>query len=211
MFPDVAPAVEEEVPVGLELGELYAVVRLEAVPEVRAAVAHELHLPLVFVVARGELDPVVGQREPLDDPVVAARPVVGERRPGLDPGGQAFGDHRLRGRPELGGVKVAEAAARRIEGDFHVRVLGYPAGVGGPYPVDEAGRPRRCEAHLVDPDAPRKLRRVRPFRGRVEASVDPELGRLLVDPGDLGDHPVGAVHRYQGQYRPYPPRRQLRG
>ena len=142
---------------------------------------------------------------------MAARPVVGERRPGLDPGGQAFGDHRLRGRPELGGVKVAEAAARRIEGDFHVRVLGYPAGVGGPNPVDEAGRPRRGEAHLVDPDAPRKLRRVRPFRGRVEASVDPELGRLLVDPGDLGDHPVGAVHRYQGQYRPYPPRRQLRG
>ena len=128
MFPDVAPAVEEEVPVGLELGELYAVVRLEAVPEVRAAVAHEPHLPLVFAVARGELDPVVGKGEFLHDSVVAARPVVGERRPGLDPGGQAFGDHRLRGRPELGGVKVAEAAARRVEGYFHVRVLGYPAG-----------------------------------------------------------------------------------
>ena len=50
--------------------------RLEAVPEVRAAVAHELHLPLVFAVAGDELDPVVGKGEFLRDSVTGTSPVV---------------------------------------------------------------------------------------------------------------------------------------
>lgn len=52
VFPHVAPSVQEEVPVGFEPGELDALVRFEAVPEVRAAVAHYLHLPLVFLDVR---------------------------------------------------------------------------------------------------------------------------------------------------------------
>ena len=76
MLPDVAPTVEEEAPVCFQLGELDALVRFEAVPEVRAAVAHQFHLPLAFLVAGDELDPVVGKGEPLHDSVVGTSPVV---------------------------------------------------------------------------------------------------------------------------------------
>ena len=107
----MAPAVEEEVPVGLKLGEFHPVMRLEAVPEVRAAVAHELHLPLVFVVAGGELDPVVGKGEFPHDSVVGTGPIVGEERFRLDPIRKAFRHRGLRRRPELLRVQMAEAAA----------------------------------------------------------------------------------------------------
>ena len=76
MLPDVAPTVEEEAPVCFQLGELDALVRFEAVPEVRAAVAHQFHLPLAFLVAGDELDPVVGKGESLHDSVMGTSPVV---------------------------------------------------------------------------------------------------------------------------------------
>ena len=120
MLPDVAPTVEEEAPVCFQLGELDALVRFEAVPEVRAAVAHQFHLPLAFLVAGDELDPVVGKGESLHDSVVGTSPVVGEERLRLDPIRKAVGDHRLRRRPELLRVQMAEAVAGGIEGHFHV-------------------------------------------------------------------------------------------
>ena len=69
VLPDVAPMVEEEVPVCLQLGELDALVRFEAMPQVQAAVAHYLHLPFIFLAAGDELDPVVGKGEPLTIPL----------------------------------------------------------------------------------------------------------------------------------------------
>lgn len=71
------PPIEEPVPVGLELRVFDAVVALEGVPEVRAAVAHQLHRGLVFRVVLDEFAPIVDQRHALDEKVVAGRAVVG--------------------------------------------------------------------------------------------------------------------------------------
>ena len=59
-------------------------------------------------------------------------------------------------RTKLLRVQMAKAAVGEIEGDFHVRVLGYPSGVGRPYAVHEARGPGRREPHLVDPNLARK-------------------------------------------------------
>lgn len=84
-------------------------------------------------------------------------------------------------RTELLGVKPAEAASAAVEGDFEVGVFGYFASVGAPNPVDEAARPRRGKAHLVDPNVLGKRRFRRPFLDGVQASVPPELSGFLID------------------------------
>ena len=210
MFPDVAPSVHEEIAIRLQLGEFDSVVGLEAMPQVGTAVAHQLHLAFVFGIPGDELHPIVPERQLPHGPVVATGAVVGEEGSRLDPAGKAFRHHRASRGAELVGEEVAESPARGIEGDLHVGVLGDPSGVGGPHPVDEARGSDRGEAHLIDPDVAGKPRCRRPFPRRVETAVDPILGGLHVDPRDLGDHPIGAVQRYQRQYRPYLRRRQLR-
>ena len=84
MLSDVRPAVHEEIRVGLRFRELDARVGLEGVPKVVAAIAHQLHLALVFLVARDEFAPIVLQAELLDQQVVRMRAVVRQLRPLCD-------------------------------------------------------------------------------------------------------------------------------
>ena len=108
--------------------------------------------------------------------------------------------HRVARRVEPLGEEAIEPSAGGIEGDLHAGVLRYLARAGAPNAFHEPGGSGRGEAHLVDPNVPGKPRRHRPFRRGVQASVHPILGRFDVDPGDLGDHPIGAVERYQRRY-----------
>ena len=84
MLSDVRPAVHEEIRVGLQFRELDARVGLEGVPKVVAAIAHRLHLALVFLVARDEFAPIVLQAELLGQQVVRMRAVVRQLRPLCD-------------------------------------------------------------------------------------------------------------------------------
>ena len=201
---DVRPSAQEEIRIGLQLREFDAVMRLEAMPKIAAAIAHQLHFGLVFLVARDEFAPIVLQPQSLHEEIVGVRPVVRQLGSLRDPPSQGFGDHVPRRRAELLGVKPAEAASAAVEGDFEVGVFGYFARVGIPNPVDAAARHRRGKAHLVDPNVPGKRRFRRPFLAGVQASAPPELSGFLIDSENPGNHPIRAVQhnqRYRFLYR----------
>ena len=197
-FPDVRPAVHEEVRISLQFRELDARVGLEGVPKIAAAIAHQLHLALVLGVAGDEFAPIVLQAELLDQQVVRMRAVVRQFRPLCNPIPQG-GEHHVAGRrPQFFRVEFAESVAVGIEGDLQIGVFGDSARVGS------AGRdalgPRRGEAHLVDPNVPGKLRFHRPSLACVEAAIPPELYGFDVDPQNPGSHPIGAVE-HDERYR----------
>ncbi len=85
MISDVRPAVHEKIRVGLHFREFDPRVGLECVPRVAAAIAHELHFGLVFLVDRNKFAPIVLQAELLDQQVVLKRAVVRQFRPLCDP------------------------------------------------------------------------------------------------------------------------------
>ena len=174
---DVGPAVHEEVRIGLQFGELDARMGLEGVPEVAAAIAHELHLALVFWVAGDEFAPIVLQTEPLDQQVVRMRAVVRQFRPLCGSIPQCGEDHVAGRRARFFRVKFAKAIAVGIEGDFQMGVFGDSARVGS-IGRDAVG-PGGGEAHLVDPNVAGKLRFHRPSSTCVEAAVPPELYGFL--------------------------------
>ncbi len=140
--------------------------------------------------------PVVHQTEFLDHQVMAGRPIVRRRRPWLDSPGKCAEHHVAARHPELLVENLAEAAAS-FEGDLHVRIPRYLAGIRRPHSGLQSARPGGREPHLIEPEMAGKPRFRRPFHRRVQASVDPELGRFDVDAGDIGYDPVGAVHRDQ--------------
>ena len=151
VFPDVEVLVHEEAPVGRELREFDSSVLLEIEPQIGAQIVHRPHLGLVLLVPGDVFHPIVAEGELPDRRAVAEGPVVGELGPLLHAAFQASEDRAPPGHAELP-VRLAEAAARRVEGDLHVGVLGDPADISLPYPVDEPRGPRRVESHLVDPD-----------------------------------------------------------
>ena len=208
MFPHAGPAIHEEIRVGFQFREFDARMRFEGMPEVAAAVAHELHLGLVFPFAGDEFAPVVDKLEPFDEEVVRRRAVVGQQGSLLDPSPEGAEDHLPRRHAELLRMELAEAVARGVEGDFQIGVFGYPSPIG-PAGADAVG-PDGGEAHLVDPDVAGKLRFHRPFRAGVQTSVPPELRGFDIDARDFGDDPIRAVKRYEGQYLPYLLGRELR-
>ena len=174
---DMRPAVHEEVCISLQFRELDARVGLEGVPEVAAAIAHELHLALVFRVAGDEFAPIVLQAELLDQQVVRMRAVVRQFRPLCDSISQCGEDHVAGRRAHFFRVKFAKAIAVGIEGDFQIGVFGDSARVG---PAGrDAVRPGGGEAHLIDPNMAGKLRFHRPSLACVEAAVPPELYGFL--------------------------------
>ena len=197
---DVRPSVQKEIRIGFQLGEFDPAVGFEGMPKVAAAIAHQLHFGLVFLVARDEFAPIVLQPQFFHEEIVGVRPVVRQLGSLRDPPFQGFGDHVPRRRAELLGVKPAKAASAAVEGDFEVGVFGYFASVGAPNPVDEAARPRRGKAHLVDPNVLGKRRFRRPFLAGVQASVPPELSGFLIDSEYPGNHPIRAVQHNQ-RYR----------
>ena len=87
--PDVRPSVQKEIRIGLQLREFDAVMRLEAMPKVAAAIAHQLHFGLVFPVARGEFAPIVLQPQFLHEEIVGGRPVVRQLGSLRDPPSQS--------------------------------------------------------------------------------------------------------------------------
>ena len=208
-FPDVRPAVHEEIRVGLQFRELDARVGLEGVPKVAAAIAHQLHFALVLGVAGDEFAPIVLQAELLDQKVVRMCAVVRQFRPFRDPLPQRGEDHVARRRPQFFRVEFAKAIAVGIEGDLQIGVFGDSALVGSA--GGDALGPRRGEAHLVDPNVAGKLRFHRPSLACVEAAIPPELYGFDVDSQNPGSDPIGAVE-HDERYRLLDGRhRQLRG
>ena len=101
-FPDVGPSVQKEIGVGFQLGELDAVVRLEGMAEVAAAIAHQLHLGLVFGVDGDELAPIALQAELLRGEVVGGgAPSCVSMAPGSTPPESASSTMPLVGVPSF--------------------------------------------------------------------------------------------------------------
>ena len=86
---DVRPSVQKEIRVGFQLGEFDPCVGFEGMPEVTAAIAHQLHFGLVFPVARDEFAPIVLQPQFLHEEIVGGRPVVRQLGSLRDPPSQS--------------------------------------------------------------------------------------------------------------------------
>lgn len=196
VFPGMRPPVHGEIRVRLELGEFDPAMEFEGMPEVAAAIAHRLHLGLVFLSAGNEFAPIVLEPKPAHEQIVGGRAVVGQLRPFGDPPAQRPENHAPRRHAQPFRIELAEAALA-VEGYFQIGVFRYLPGVSRPNAVDESARPGRGEAHLVYPDMPRKRRFLRPFLARVKASVPPKLRSLLVDPEDPRYNPIRAVKEYR--------------
>lgn len=199
VFSPVHPAVQEPISIGLQLRVLNAAVALEGVPQIGAAIAHELHCRFVFLVPFDEFVPIVGQTVLLDHLVVRRRAVVRRLRAFGNPAAEAFRYHVPGRNPELFVEDVAESGPV-VEGHLHVGVPGYLSRVRRPYPFLESSGPCGGETHLVKPKMLRQLRLFRPSGRRVEASIRPKLRGLDVDARDPRDDPIGAVHHDQGDY-----------
>ena len=141
--------------------------------------------------------PVVHQAELLDHQVMAGRPIVRRRRPRLNPSLECAEYHVAARHPEFLVEDLAEAAAS-VEGDLHVRIPRYLAGIRRPHPSPQSARPGGREPHLIEPEMAGKPRFRRPFHRRIKASVGPVLSRFDVDADDVGDDPIGAIHHDQG-------------
>ena len=86
---DVRPSAQKEIRIGFQLGEFDPAVGFEGMPEVAAAIAHQLHFGLVFPVARGEFAPIVLQPQFLHEEIVGVRPVVRQLGSLRDPPSQS--------------------------------------------------------------------------------------------------------------------------
>ena len=87
------PPIQKEIRIRFELGELYSAMGFEGMPDVAAAIAHQLHFGFVSLVAWHEFAPIVIQSQFLHQEIVGKRPVVGQLGSFHDPSAQSFGDH----------------------------------------------------------------------------------------------------------------------
>jgi len=168
VFSPVHPAVQEPISIGLQLRVLNAAVALEGVPQIGAAIAHELHCRFVFLVPFDEFVPIVGQTVLFDHLVVRRRAVVRRLRAFGNPAAEALRYHVPGRSPELIVEDVAESGPV-VEGHLHVGVPGYLSRVRRPYPFLESSGPCGGETHLVKPKMLRQLRLFRPSDRRVAA------------------------------------------
>ena len=195
MLPDVRPTIQEEVGIRLYLRVPDSHMCLEGMPDIRTAVAHQLHPRFVFAVPRDELAPDILEGPLPYEHVVAARPVVYQPRLWLYPMRQRRTYHFAAWHAGLR-KHGAEPVAMGVERHLEVAVLCYGTIVGY-VPLDFGfACPRRRKPHLVDPYRATQATLGCPRIRGIKAPIAPVLHSPFAHGSHLCHDPIRAIIHY---------------